>query len=600
MVFARLDATSSSLTSKTLAAGVSVSCCDLSYTVQVKGELKQVLRHVSATFHPGRLAALMGPSGAGKTTLLDILAGRKGRAGEIRGEVLYAGEVVPKRNLKRFCGYVEQANVLLPEFTVEQMLLYTTELKLSCSVSYQDKRKRVDKLIDKLQLESCRKTKIGSTLHRGISGGQARRVSVGLALISHPALLLLDEPTSGLDSKMAAELCAVLKGLAIDGYTLIATVHSPSAPAFACFDDLLLLSNGGEAYAGEVQHVQRHFEGMGFVMPRHSFGFSLPDWLLDVLSKEEDVCELWHNAEREKLQHQGSLVWAASGETLGPGPGKPSQLAALRTMLWYRTGSRYRDLHFLAARFGDKIGLAVVFVSLYWKIGAETELASVQSTCGIFFFLVGMCGFTATGFLPALVLERALFYRERADGLYNSVTYYVAKLIEEAVMSIVIIFLFSLALYSGLDLHGSFWVFAATLYTTNFIGIVVAYAIAAIAPNMEIATATLPAYLASTACVCGFFIMCENMAYLWQCYSAVSFMKYGWALLMLNHFQDHPGGESLYYYKDGELVNVIDFYGMDEGITSSIPVCFAALIGLWSAFVAAGILALAFVTHARR
>ncbi|CAE7209594.1 ABCG21, partial [Symbiodinium necroappetens] len=263
-----------------------------------------VLKHVSATFHPGRLAALMGPSGAGKTTLLDILAGRKGRAGEIQGEVLYAGEAVPKRNLKRFCGYMEQANVLLPEFTVEQMLLYTTELKLSSSVSYQDKRKRVDKLIDKLQLESCRKTKIGSTLHRGISGGQARRVSVGLALISHPALLLLDEPTSGLDSKMAAELCAVLKGLASDGFTLIATVHSPSAPAFACFDDLLLLSNGGEAYAGEVQHVQRHFEGMGFVMPRHSFGFSLPDWLLDVLSKEEDVCELWHKVDRKKFQHQ--------------------------------------------------------------------------------------------------------------------------------------------------------------------------------------------------------------------------------------------------------------------------------------------------------
>lgn len=213
---------------------------------------------------------------------------------------------------------------------------------------------------------------------------------------------------------------------------------------------------------------------------------------------------------------------------------------------------------------------------------------------------MGMCGFTAASFLPALVLERALFYRERADGLYNSVTYYVAKLIEEAVMSIVIIFLFSLALYSALDLRGSFWVFAATLYTTNFIGIVVAYAIAAIAPNMEIANATLPAYLASTACVCGFFILCENMAYPWQCYSAVSFMKYAWALLMLNHFQDHPGGESLYYYKDGELVNVIDFYGMDQGITSSIPVCFAALIGLWSAFVAAGILGLAFVTHAWR
>ncbi|CAE7528062.1 abcG18, partial [Symbiodinium pilosum] len=294
------------------------------------------------------------------------------------------------------------------------------------------------------------------------------------------------------------------------------------------------------------------------------------------------------------------MISSMRGSTNNEGDVRSSGIYSLQTMLWYRTGSRYRDLHFLGARFGDKIALGIVFVSLYWRIGEKEDLASVQSTCGIFFFLVAMCGFTATSFLPALVLERSLFYRERADGLYNSVTYYAVKLIEEAVMSVVVIFLFSLALYTALGLYGSFGVFFATLYTTNFIGIVVAYAIAAIAPNMEIANATLPAYLASTACVCGFFILCENMAYPWQCYSAISFMKYAWALLMLNHFGEHPGGESNFYYKDGEIINVIDFYGMDEGITSSIPLCFAALIGVWFVFVAAGILGLAFITHARR
>jgi len=586
--------------------GVSVTCQDVSYTVRTTGKQREVLKNVNSIFHPGRLAALMGPSGAGKTTLLDILAGRKGRKGEVSGKVLYADAVLPKSSLKHICGYVEQASSLIPEFTVLQMLQYTAEMKLPPAISYQDKLKHVEKLIEKLQLDSCRETKIGDALHRGISGGQEKRVNVGLALISHPSILLLDEPTSGLDSQMATELCGVLKTLAEEGFTLIATVHSPSPSAFACFDDLLILADGSEAYAGEVRHVKAYFDQLGCIMPQHPYGFSLPDWLLEVVSSRTDICATWKKVDQEHMQeirHQGSSfteITKCSDSVISASDGRPSQLTAFRVMLRYRTGARYCDPHFLGARFGDKLALAVVFASLYWKIGDRTDLASVQSTCGIFFFFVAMCGFSVTGFLPALVMERALFYRERADGLYTSLTYYAVKLIEEALMSIVVILLFSAALYLALGLAGSFWIFAMTLYITNFLGIVIAYAIAAMAPNMEIANATLPAYLASAACVCGFFILCEDMAFPWQCYSAISFMKYSWALLMMNHFRAHPAGDSLYYYKHGGLVDVLEFYGLDEGMISSIPACFLTLVALWMAFVLAGILGLTFISHVRR
>jgi len=516
-----------------------------------------------------------------------------------------------KNRLKRLCGYVEQASALIPEFTVEQMLLYTSELKLPASVSYEEKRRHVDALIAKLQLGCCRHAKIGDSLHRGISGGQEKRVSVGLALICQPSVLLLDEPTSGLDSRMATSLCELLTTLAEDGCTLIATVHSPSAPAFACFHDLMLLAKGKVAYTGEVQQAQAYFENLGCnVQP--GVGFSLPDWLLDIVSDASDICDAWPRLEHDnpekpdnpdKPARAFSASLSASLDSLasvGGEPARPTQLRAFRTMIRYRTTARYRDPQFLAARCMDKAVLGVVLLSLYWDVGSKEDMASVHSTVGIMFFLTLMCGFGATPLLPSLIQERAVFYRERADGLYTSLTYYAAKLVEEAVVSVPMILLFNLALHYALALRGSFWIFSAGLYVTNLIGIALAHAIAALSPTLEAANATLPAYLASAATVCGFFILCEEMAKPWQVYSATSFLKYTWTLLMLNHFRDHPAGEAPYYFHDGDFVTVLDFYGMDQGLMSSIPSCFAVLGGLWTFFALSGMLALAHVSHLRK
>ena len=102
--------------------------------------------------------------------------------------------------LRRFTGYVEQFDTLVPILTVEEMLRYTAELKFEVTVPAEDKAKAVEHIIDTLALDTCRSTLIGSPSHRGISGGQAKRVNIGISLISSPSVLFLDEPTSGLDS----------------------------------------------------------------------------------------------------------------------------------------------------------------------------------------------------------------------------------------------------------------------------------------------------------------------------------------------------------------------------------------------------------------
>merc|ERR1740138_120137 len=127
------------------------------------------------------------------------------------------------------------------------MLMYTAELKLPQSMPKQEKKQRVDEVIATLRLEKCRGTVIGNQLMRGISGGQAKRVNIALALVTRPKVIFLDEPTSGLDSKMANEVCLVLQGLAKGGCNVIATVHSPPSFAFSLFDDLFMLQSGGLA-----------------------------------------------------------------------------------------------------------------------------------------------------------------------------------------------------------------------------------------------------------------------------------------------------------------------------------------------------------------
>lgn len=134
--------------------------------------------------------------------------------------------------------------------TVEEMLMYTADLKRPIEQSLEEKKSAVDELIRVLALEPCRNVRIGSQMARGISGGQAKRVNIGIALITNPRILFLDEPTSGLDSYTSNEVITVVKSLAYMGITVCATVHSPTPYTFNLFDTLILLLRGNMAYVG--------------------------------------------------------------------------------------------------------------------------------------------------------------------------------------------------------------------------------------------------------------------------------------------------------------------------------------------------------------
>ncbi|EAZ03077.1 hypothetical protein OsI_25222 [Oryza sativa Indica Group] len=261
----------------------------LTYTVTKKQrgaggewEKKEVdlLHEVTGYAPKGCVTAVMGPSGAGKSTLLDALAGRI--AARLGGRVALDGVEVSPGLVKRCSAYVMQDDRLFPMLTVRETLMFAADLRLGASVPAADKRRRVDALIDQLGLAASGNTYIGDEGTRGVSGGERRRVSIGVDIIHGPALLFLDEPTSGLDSTSAHSVVEKVRDIACAGSTVVLTIHQPSSRILQLLDHLVILARGQLMYSGAPREVAAHLGRMGRRVPK---GESSIEHLLDVIQE---------------------------------------------------------------------------------------------------------------------------------------------------------------------------------------------------------------------------------------------------------------------------------------------------------------------------
>lgn len=584
---------------------VTITLEDVGYSLKAKKKTLNILQGVRAHFQPAKMTALMGPSGSGKTTLLDVIAGRK-NVGTVEGSVLYNGAQCKPSALKDAVGYVQQFDTLVGELTVREMLMYTAELRLPAATTRAARTARVDEVIDKLALGSCAATVIGNPLKRGISGGQAKRVNIALALISRPSVIFLDEPTSGLDSAMANEVASCLKALAAEGRTIVCTIHSPTAKAFAMFDSLMMLSSGRLIYGGPLESAAPHFEkALALKRPVDSSAFSLPEWLVDVTTAGKPAEELalaydssavakTHDAERLAIAPPSSLL-TNEGEGAKPGAGRQ-----LLTLLRYRMLTHYKSPEFLGPRIGDKVMFGLLILSLYWKIGEKNDAQSIASTSALLYFISALCGYGAAAFVPSLTLDRPLFYRELADGFYRPLVYYASKFVEEAVLATLTSLLFSVTIFWGCGLQGSFWVFAVCYYLTTMTGIVLAYLIAALVPTMDAANALLPTYVTCCMYFGGLFLLFDRIPGPWVWFSWTSFLRYSWGAQMLNNYQGQTIGETLAFFDDaGQGITVLEFYGLRGSIMGSIGACVGMLAVCTFVFALLGALTISYVRWSR-
>ncbi len=224
-----------------------------------------ILDNISGTVKPGEYLAILGAAGAGKTTLLNYLSGKDiSRNLKKKGEITVNGVNVKKIPFQKYIAYVQQEDILFQTMTVRECLMFAARLKLPRSVNY---RERVDEIIEDLKLTKAADTKIGGPLVKGVSGGERKRCSIGVELITDPNLIFLDEPTTGLDSFTATNVMEVLKDMAATGRTVISTIHQPNSDIYNMFDKLMLMALGKIMYMNKANKSERYFASIGYPVP---------------------------------------------------------------------------------------------------------------------------------------------------------------------------------------------------------------------------------------------------------------------------------------------------------------------------------------------
>ncbi|KAM7279819.1 hypothetical protein ACFE04_006953 [Oxalis oulophora] len=412
---------------------------------------KYLLNGLSGYAEPCRILAIMGPSGSGKSTLLDALAGRLARNVVMSGNVLVNG----KKTRLNYGGlaYVTQEDILLGTLTVRETITYSCHLRLPSTTASGEITSIVEASITEMGLQECADTLIGNWHSKGISGGEKKRLSIALEILTRPHLLFLDEPTTGLDSAAAFFVVQALKNIAQDGRTVVSAIHQPSSEVFALFDDLFLLSGGETVYFGEAKMAAQFFAEAGFPCPqrrnssdhflrcinsdfdvvtetlRGSNGISENPKTLDpstslptahiksILIKKFVQSEYAENA-KARLQEISSIKGLVTEKKRGTEASWWKQLLILTRR---SSVNMMRDVGYYQSRIVIYLLMSISVGSIFFDVGYSYNGIFARGACGG--FISGFMTFMSIGGFPSFIEEMKVFQKERLNGYYGVAVY---------------------------------------------------------------------------------------------------------------------------------------------------------------------------------
>jgi ABC-type multidrug transport system ATPase subunit/uncharacterized tellurite resistance protein B-like protein len=298
------------------------------------------LREINIAEDSGKLIALMGASGAGKSTLLHVLNGTEKPS---KGAVLINGIDIHKtpEKIEGVIGFVPQDDLLIEDLTVYQNLYFAAKLCFS-HLAEQEIDTLVKTTLDDLGLSETKDLKVGSPLRKTISGGQRKRLNIGLELLREPAVLFVDEPTSGLSSRDSENIIDLLKELSLKGKLVFAVIHQPSSDIFKMFDKLVILDTGGYQiyYGNPVDAVTFFKRNINLVNSEqgecHSCGNVNPEQIFNII--ETKVINEFGNFtnERKFLPEQWNSFFKAKTIVPKVVPSKEVPHSSLRIPTWFK------------------------------------------------------------------------------------------------------------------------------------------------------------------------------------------------------------------------------------------------------------------------
>ncbi|XP_019056036.1 PREDICTED: ABC transporter G family member 15-like [Nelumbo nucifera] len=525
-----------------------------------KGPTRRLLQGLCGYAEPGRIMAIMGPSGSGKSSLLDSLSGR------LSGNTIMTGNVLINGRKKRLdyglVAYVTQEDVLLGTLTVRETISYSAHLRLPSALSKEEIDQVVEDTIMEMGLQDCADKLIGNWHLRGISGGEKKRVSIALEILTRPRLLFLDEPTTGLDSAAAFFVIQTLRTAALDGRTVICSIHQPSSEVFDLFDDLFLLSSGEAVYFGDAKKAVQFFAEAGFPCPSRR---SPSDHFLRCINRDFDIVHdtlmgsqkirqfevssdplMNMTASRIKeilVQKYKTSEYATNtrkrirelsnveGVTVGSNRGSEATWWKQLTTLTRRSFvNMCRDIGYYWLRIIIYIVVSLCVGTIYFDVGTSYSAILARGAC--IAFVSGFMTFMSIGSFPSFTEEMKVFYRERLNGHYGNAVFIVSNFVSSFPFMVSVAAASGTITYYMVKLHPGFSryiYFCCVLFVCNSVVESCMMVVAALVPNFLMGIITGAGIIGIMMMTSGFFRLLPDLPRAFWRYP-ISYISYGsWA-----------------------------------------------------------------------
>ncbi|XP_062148158.1 ABC transporter G family member 5-like [Alnus glutinosa] len=550
---------------------------------------RHVLKGVNCRAKPWEILAIVGQSGAGKSSLLEILAGKLTPQS---GSIFVNQKPVDKAQFKKTSGYVTQKDTLFPLLTVEETLMFSAKLRLRLPPA--ELTSRVKSLIQELGLTRVAGARVGDDRVRGISGGEKRRVSIGVDVIHDPKVLILDEPTSGLDSTSALQIIDLLKTMAeTRGRTIILSIHQPGFRIVKLFNTILLLANGCVLHHGTVDQLGVNLRLMGLELPLY---FNIVEFAIESIDTiqqnrkfhQETLPQLQSTPQQKKGDGQGESrngkftlqqlfqqSKVVDEETINVGmdlsfPLKFANSRLRETMILTHRFSKniFRTKELFACRTIQMLISGLVLGSIFYNL--KDDLVGAQERVGLFAFILTFLLSCTTEALPIFLQEREILMKETSCGSYRVSSYAVANGLVYLPFLLILAILFTVPLYWLVGLNHNFMAFLhfllliwLILYTAN--SVVVCFS--ALVPNFIVGNSVISGVMGSFFLFSGYFISKQGIPSYWIFMHYISLFKYPFEGFLINEFSN--SGKCLEYMfgtceVSGEDVLREEGYGEDS------------------------------------
>ncbi|XP_061338848.1 ABC transporter G family member 23 [Gastrolobium bilobum] len=502
-----------------------------------------ILESVSFVARSSEIVAVVGPSGTGKSTLLRIITGRvKDKDFDPKSISINDQPMTSPAQLRKICGFVAQEDNLLPLLTVKETLLFSAKFRLK-EMTPKDRELRVESLMQELGLFHVADSFVGDEENRGISGGERKRVSIGVDMIHNPPILLLDEPTSGLDSTSALQVIELLSSMVKAKQRMVVlSIHQPSYRILQYISKFLILSHGSVVHNGSLELLEETISKLGFQIPLQlnalEFSMEIIHRLEDssfrydtftIEEKEPFPNPMWPEEENGGVQSQysgesfGNLCYVYLVEIL-----------FLCSRFWkiiYRTKQLFlaRTMQALVGGFG--LG------SVYIKI--RKEEGGVAERLGLFAFSLSFLLSSTVEALPIYLQERSVLMKEASRGAYRISSYMIANTIVFLPFLFVVSVLFAVPVYWLVGLNPSLTAFTFFTFVVWLIVLMASSLVlflSAVSPDFITGNSLICTVLGAFFLFSGYFIPKESIPKYWIFMYYVSLYRYPLDALLTNEY----------------------------------------------------------------